>query len=238
MSVLGNAAWPAQRRWRRTRFASVLVLGAFVGALGLAFALHLAGLGRITGGRVDVGFSQAMIVHHDQAVAIARIASTNTSPQQRNTAAAIINSQLVQIGQMRGWLEIWRQNTMPRDYAMAWMSPQGKGDQVLWEQFRSLCSPSRGMPGLASVEEMTALRQAKGRQADVLFLQLMIRHHQGGLPMLRYAALNAESYLVRSLAYSEQIEQTREIGWMTQQLASLGEKPLPFVLAERTTLGP
>lgn len=215
----------------------IFALGAFAGALGLAFALHLAGLGRVAGGRVDIGFSQAMIVHHDQAITIARIASTNTSPQQRNTAAAIINSQLVQIGQIRGWLEMWGQSTMPRDYAMAWMSPQGKGDQVLWEQFRSLCGPSRGMPGLASVEELTALRQAKGRGADVLFLQLMIRHHQGGLPMLGYAALNAESQLVRSLAYSEQIEQTREIGWMTQQLALLGEKPLPFVLAARTTLG-
>ena len=44
------------------------------------------------------------------------------------------------------------------------------------------------MPGMASSEDMAALRQATGQAVDVLYLQLMLRHHQGGLPMMEYAA--------------------------------------------------
>ncbi|MDR8032087.1 DUF305 domain-containing protein [Burkholderia cenocepacia] len=187
----------------------------------------------LAGGTVDVGFSQAMIAHHDQAVSLARIAVATTSPQEKNIAEAIIGNQLLQMGQMRGWLETWGQREFPKDYEMTWMSQNGKGDRFLWASFRAMCGRDVGMPGLASVAEMTAFRKASGKQADVLFLKLMIRHHQGGLPMLRYAALNAESYLVRSFAYAEQFEEVQEIAWMEQQLALLGAKPLPFRFAER-----
>lgn len=233
----------AGSRWRRAIFFGLtFALGAFIGLASAIACLRHTMIDEIRtlvgGGAVDIGFSQAMIAHHDQAVSIARIADTSTSPQEKNIAEAIISNQLIQIGQMRGWLEIWGKDELPKDYKMSWMLPTGKGDQVLWTSFRAMCGPDVGMPGLASVDEMTAFRKARGKQADVQFLQLMIRHHQGGLPMLRYAALNAESYLVRSLAYSEQFEEVQEIAWMQQQLSLLGEKPLPFRLADRLSTTP
>ena len=56
------------------------------------------------------------------------------------------------------------------------------------------------MPGMASTEELSGLRAATGPQLDVLFLQLMLRHHEGGAGMLSYAAEHAELPQVRNLA--------------------------------------
>ena len=39
------------------------------------------------------------------------------------------------------------------------------------------------MHGMATDEEMRRLRDARGAEAEVLFLQLMIRHHEGGVVM-------------------------------------------------------
>ncbi len=47
------------------------------------------------------------------------------------------------------------------------------------------------MPGMATSEELAALRAASGPELDVLFLQLMLRHHEGGLPMMEYGAEHA-----------------------------------------------
>ena len=37
------------------------------------------------------------------------------------------------------------------------------------------------MPGMATEDELAALRRLDGTAFDVEFLRLMIRHHQGGL---------------------------------------------------------
>jgi uncharacterized protein (DUF305 family) len=39
------------------------------------------------------------------------------------------------------------------------------------------------MPGLASLEQINNLQKASPEEADVLFLQLMIPHHEAALPM-------------------------------------------------------
>lgn len=39
------------------------------------------------------------------------------------------------------------------------------------------------MPGMASPADLARLRELRGRDQDVRFCQLMIRHHQGGVAM-------------------------------------------------------
>lgn len=60
--------------------------------------------------------------------------------------------------------------------------------------------PWRAMPGLASEEQMQALRDATGAEADTLFLELLADHHRGGLHMADYAAENAGAADVRAMA--------------------------------------
>ena len=65
---------------------------------------------------------------------------------------------------------------------------------------------------MATSDQLRALRAASGEQMDVLFLQLMLRHHEGGVIMLQYASEHASVTEVRNLAaqmLSSQTERER-----------------------------
>jgi uncharacterized protein (DUF305 family) len=83
------------------------------------------------------------------------------------------------------------------------------------------------MPGMASPADLEQLRAASGAQFDVLFLQLMLRHHQGGVPMARYAEQHGETAQVRNLAEKIVIAQGAESDYMTQLISQRGAQPLP-----------
>jgi uncharacterized protein (DUF305 family) len=83
------------------------------------------------------------------------------------------------------------------------------------------------MPGMALPAELERLRTTGGVPFDVLFLQLILRHHQGGLPMARYAAEHAETPQVRNLAQQIAASQGAEAEYLTQLLAQRGAQPLP-----------
>ncbi|MBM4618519.1 DUF305 domain-containing protein [Rhodococcus hoagii] len=87
---------------------------------------------------------------------------------------------------------------------------------------------SSKMPGMASPEEMAALGQATGPELDVMFLQLMLRHHQGGLPMMEYAEQYADVPAVRNLAKKMVSTQQGEATLITGMLADRNASPLPM----------
>jgi uncharacterized protein (DUF305 family) len=78
------------------------------------------------------------------------------------------------------------------------------------------------MPGIASPTQMDQLKNAKGHDADVLFLQMMTRHHQGGLHMADYAAQHASDPDIRALASSMASTQRGEIIDYKHALERLG----------------
>ena len=83
------------------------------------------------------------------------------------------------------------------------------------------------MPGMATPAQMNKLESLHGKALDVLFLQLMIHHHQGGLPMARYALAHAKDASVRLLAGVMVSAQSAEIIQMEQTLRTLGASSLP-----------
>jgi uncharacterized protein (DUF305 family) len=83
------------------------------------------------------------------------------------------------------------------------------------------------MPGMATPPQMTKLEKSHGKALDILFLQLMIRHHQGGIPMARYAQQHAQEPFVRNLAAQMVNAQSAEIVQMEQILRQLGGTTLP-----------
>ncbi len=63
---------------------------------------------------VDVGFSQDMSVHHNQAIEMATVALTGSSDQRvKNLAYDILTTQQNQVGQMQGWLTLWDRAPLP-----------------------------------------------------------------------------------------------------------------------------
>jgi uncharacterized protein (DUF305 family) len=80
---------------------------------------------------------------------------------------------------------------------------------------------------MATPAQMTKLETSHGKALDILFLQLMIHHHQGGLPMAQYAMNHASEPYVRYLASRMYSLQSSELQQMEQMLAKLGGHTLP-----------
>lgn len=191
---------------------------------------------------VDVGFAQDMSVHHEQAVRMASWERDHTTdPELRQLAFDIETGQSRQIGYMQGWLGLWRaSNQSPTGY-MRWMPADEPGmPGMSGHGGASGAQPGPGggragaagagvaqMPGMASDQEIRALTTSTGPAMDTLFLRLMLRHHQGGAPMLRYAARAAQEPEVRNLATQMLTSQTAESDYMRQLLVARGATPLP-----------
>jgi uncharacterized protein (DUF305 family) len=86
------------------------------------------------------------------------------------------------------------------------------------------------MPGMASRDEMAKIKAAKGKDAEILFLQLMIRHHEGGVEMAQGLLKLSDRPEVRELAQHIVDGQTAEISLMKELLAQRGAQPLPSIL--------
>ncbi len=199
-----------------------LALGALVRLPGTSSALSIP-----SSTSVDVGFAQDMIVHHNQAVTMANQALvSSTDPVVRNLAFDIASTQQTQIGQMQGWLSLWGQPLLRTGGYMGWMSGAGGHSMSGMPMAVNPDGTVAVMPGMASTADLTALKQATGPTFDVLFLQLMLRHHQGGAGMLSYASDQAIEPVVRTFASQVASSQSAEVTSMTKLLAQRGAAPL------------
>lgn len=153
---------------------------------------------------VDIGFAQDMSVHHDQAVQMAGIARERGGSYVRTLAATIEVNQSQEIGTMRGWLALWNEPQLPSGDVMTWMADGHHAPET-----------DGSMPGIATVDEMDRLRSASGDAFDRLFLELMIRHHQGGVVMAEDAARRATLPTTRRLAKAIVFEQSNEMTEMS-----------------------
>ncbi|WP_067702269.1 DUF305 domain-containing protein [Nocardia jejuensis] len=223
-------AEPEQQQDRRSQKPALLVLGAIaVVLLGFAAGILVGnplGQSRTEPGAVDVGFSQDMSVHHAQAVQMSGVALAGTTdPDVKRLSYDILTTQANQAGRMQGWLQLWDKPLIAPDGYMGWMTDMSSHHQ---SGTAAHSGAVQTMPGMATEQELTALRGASGPALDTLFLQLMLRHHQGGLPMIEYAAQRADTDAVRSLADSMVKTQTSEADLMTKMLAARGASPLPL----------
>lgn len=146
---------------------------------------------------VDVGFYQDMTTHHEQAIEMSLLQLTNGQEDVvLDFAREVILFQRYEIGRMDDALIRWNAAGERPVNAMAWMG---------------LGVPVADMPGLATPAQMDALRAARGRDSDALFLKLMAEHHRGGIHMAQYAQSHASERIVRDLATVMARNQAAEI---------------------------
>lgn len=123
-------------------------------------------LSRVQHTAADARFMQGMIGHHAQALEItALLASRTASETMRKLALRIQISQADEIQMMRRWLE-------------------ARGLQVPNEHAHHMPGVTL-MPGMLTPEEMERLAGAIGAAFDRLFLDFMIKHHEGALIMVK-----------------------------------------------------
>jgi uncharacterized protein (DUF305 family) len=110
----------------------------------------------------DVRFMQGMIGHHAQALEMAALLPSRTDREDMKLLARRIEvSQSDEIKMMQDWL-------------------RARGQDLPGEHARHTL-----MPGMLTPEEMARLAAAKGPAFDRLFLELMIKHHDGALTMVK-----------------------------------------------------
>ncbi|WP_431878089.1 DUF305 domain-containing protein [Amycolatopsis sacchari] len=222
---------PARPSWSRpvvigATVVAVLLLGAVIGMFLTQRALDSSDQATPAAGSVEVGFAQDMSVHHLQAVTMANWARDHSTDQEiRQLAFDIQSTQLEQVGRMKGWLMLWGQPEQTTGAYMSWMS-QPDAHHMAGMSMSSAGSGDAPMPGMATNAELAKLRSLSGKDLDVYFLQLMLRHHQGGTEMAQYAHDHTSVAAVKTLTQSILDSQGAEMVLMKQLLAARGAQPL------------
>ncbi|MGL4611753.1 MAG: DUF305 domain-containing protein [Trueperaceae bacterium] len=148
-------------------------------------------------GSPEVTFVRDMRAHHAQAVEMAIILFDRSEDEALRTLALdILTTQQNQFGQMQAWLDVWR-------------VPQEGLEPPMEEQGESM--------GMASQKDVRSLSTLSIAEAEVQFLQLMIRHHEGGVMMAESVA-NTTQPLVKRLAEGIIALQSSEIAYMEELL--------------------
>jgi uncharacterized protein (DUF305 family) len=153
--------------------------------------------------RADLMFMNMMIIHHDQAIEMAELAENRTE-----------NENILELSE-----NISQAQTSENQKMSEWLREAGFN------------RPMRGhrMAGMATQQEMNELRQSQGREFDLLFSELMIEHHEGGIEMARAEVQNGKSEKVVELAQrmievqQEEVEkmETWRKGWLESNQSSV-----------------
>lgn len=207
------------------------------------------------GNATAIGFSQDMITHHKQAVEMTQIViERGSDPAVRDLAVTMLTDQNREIGQMTGWLQAWGAPLTNPGAPMSWMGhggdhcadghvdehcPAAKADEHgghgdgghSGHGAPTAMSPTGdgpAMEGIATKAEMARLASLSGPAADTYFLQLMLRHHQGGHHMMSMVIdpANGAPEYVRALAEQMDKAQTAEESTMKQMLEQRHAQPL------------
>lgn len=145
----------------------------------------------------DIKYVQDMIVHHQQALDMAVLAPNRAASEKlKSLALRIRDSQGPEIQFMRTWLQ--QQGQRIPDHHAA----------------------HDGMPGMASPEQMEQLKAASGAGFDKLFLELMIKHHEGAIEMSTEVLKNGSHQRIEELANEVGVTQLSEIRRMRELQAA------------------
>lgn len=170
----------------------------------------------------EAGFSRDMQVHHAQAIQMAMEIYRKTSDEElRIFAYDIATGQAGQRGEMYDWLVQWGLPQASTAPLMQWMADPDGGHAGHDVAPDASDEELRAAMGMATDAEMRALRDATGAEADCLFLDLMIRHHEGAIPMAEAVVERGSVPRVATVAQSMIAGQSAEIDLMKATQARL-----------------
>ena len=165
-------------------------------------AREAADLSQLRYTAAEIRFMQGMIGHHWQAVEMTALIAARTSrPDLQLLGKRIEVSQADEIRMMGDWLKA-RGEPIPDSHE------HHAADAVL-------------MPGMLTADEMKRLSDASGTDFDRLFLEFMIRHHEGALVMVEalFASEGAgQQSDIFAFASDVDTDQRMEISRMTAML--------------------
>lgn len=156
----------------------------------------------------DIAFAQMMVPHHAQALEMARLAQENAaSPDVVALARRIQGAQGPEIITLAAWLE-----------ERGIQVPTSRDDASAFDHGEH---GHQHMAGMLSDEQMEALRAARGKRFDRLFLEGMIRHHAGAIEMAATVGSKGSDTLIAEMAADVTATQAAEITRMKELLGAL-----------------
>lgn len=183
----------------------------------------------------DVQFAQEMIVHHQGALAMAKLGEQQAETTEvRALAKRIRAAQEAEVQTLRSWLREWgepvpgatsstptatataRSTTTPMDHDGMAASPEASHSASAAGESGS------GMSDMGMSEmDLSELESAEGVEFDRMFLTMMIEHHRDAIVMAKTE--QAEGVYPEAIALAKEIEsaQQAEIGEMEELLAEL-----------------
>ena len=145
---------------------------------------------------VDTAFVQMMIVHHEQAIAMAKLAPGRAGNTKLAALAdRIAAAQPYEINFLRTWL---KERGLPE-------SDPGHDHAT--------------MPGMQTEADLSALAAATGDVFDARFATMMTAHHQGALQMAGDVIKGGTDEKLREVANEMAVEQGSEIRRLQQVTA-------------------
>ncbi|MFD4355724.1 DUF305 domain-containing protein [Nocardia sp. NPDC058518] len=162
----------------------------------------------------ELGFVQDMTAHHQQALILTERLDPAADPTVRRLADQIADTQRVEIGTLLGWTQLARAAPTAA-VPMTWMA----------RTHQHSTTASATMPGMATTADLDTLAAARAADAEILFLQLMYRHHAGGVTMARAADTLLTSGPVKQAARAMAQSQSQELGYLGMLLDLRGARP-------------
>ena len=199
--------------------AALLVLVAVVVGVIIGRVTATATAPVPTESSAEAGFARDMQVHHGQAVEMALLVRDRSNdPEIRLLALDIATAQTQQQGQMFAWLALWGLPQTSSEPEMEWLS-RPVIDGSAGHEGHGEHTPGEPMPGVATFEQMQELESATGVEAERIFLELMIAHHQGGVDMAEAVLARSTQPQVTTLANGMVMLQEKELDYMAELLA-------------------
>lgn len=166
-------------------------------------------------GQAETTYVRMMIPHHEQALEMTALAPDRGQDSSvRSLADRISGVQGPEIEMMQSWLD--RHNRPAPGHS-------GHSGHGARPDSPDAAEPAEGhsMPGMATPEQMRRLAASEGAEFDRLFLELMIRHHEGAVRMATDFLTSGTDEQVVAMAQDVLVTQTDEIATMRGMLAEM-----------------
>lgn len=149
----------------------------------------------------DLRFIDAMILHHQGAVVMAKeVQQKSTRPEMKQLADEIIEAQAKEIAQMQQWRKAWYSKAGEKP--IAWHSQMGHMMPMSPEQMKAM--------------QMNVDLGKADAEFDLRFLNAMIPHHEGALTMAQDVLSKSQRPEMKELAENILTSQQKEIDRMKQ----------------------
>ncbi|MCB0906251.1 MAG: DUF305 domain-containing protein [Nocardioidaceae bacterium] len=159
----------------------------------------------------DITFATEMIPHHAQALTMVEMMGGRpVDPAVEKLAGDIRDAQTPEIETMTQWLTQWGEKVPQTGQDHGHNDMGGMGGM----------GDDQAAPGMMSDADMKELQQAPDAQFQDMWLEMMIKHHQGAIAMAKAEIENGQYQPAVDLAKQIVASQSEEISTMQDMLSN------------------